>query len=573
MSLPSHAKFCANCGREQLPTPSEPAAQPNPKRRRRVLSCLGVLTLFVVLCCGLGTGAYFWLGFNQAGQTLAVAPAGTSATLTISPNILQLSQLANATNLADGASTIAAPLVAVPGVLDTLNSANGSLPLNQLAIDPVQDVLPWLGREVSVFVLPMEADSASPALLVSAVTRDPAGSDTFLANFRNQLEQADVPTRDDVYRDITYTTVGDPAGAPIAYTTLNDLVLVATSPAGLHQAIDQHLDQPPTLAQSPAYQQVMAALPTNRLGHLYLDEATLQAVLSNWPQGALPIAPTNMGIAFQLHGSGLRLHYAMQQDPNALTSDQLAWWQSPASDHTTLNQTPVSSFLTFSGNDLNLTWDAVQNAGLNADMQLFLQVSGLHPGDQLVRDTIGSYTVALVDDRDGFLNLEHIPFNALLLTQVNDTRLVMQDLEEVIDDFARARNYPFEQETSNQTRVWLLENQRENVTLGYGLLGETLALATSEDALDLATRTNNPLPNNELFQRTIRAQPDESHLLVYLDVQTAIRTFYPTLPATAQDEFDNTLRPLLTSIQAFSFATQPMADTGLTTGTIVITTP
>jgi hypothetical protein len=220
--------------------------------------------------------------------TMQVLPADTMMMLSLNPHPDQLS---NYQVVAD----------AWQGSKEAKQLESGlQLLIIQAGFNWEDDIQPWLGDRVTFGLVdlgnlaqPMARDAnpdskpQSPFFLLAAHTRDRAKSDAFLANVRKEIESKIKPSNyltttfhDDTYRGspIVYLTTEIPAygsTAPqtndtFAYATVNDVIVVTTSPDHLKKAIDAALDGN-NLPLSANYKTTMGALPNQTVFALYMD--------------------------------------------------------------------------------------------------------------------------------------------------------------------------------------------------------------------------------------------------------------------------------------------------------------
>ena len=158
-----------------------------------------------------------------------------------------------------------------------------------------KDILPWLGDRVAVGIVDLggyepPADTSSgesrygryrtPFIVLAAQTRDRAGSDAFLAAFREQRESS-LPEGsaifDEVYRDVPIAYVANdadylpPNGE--AWATIGDVVVAVISGRDdLKKVVDAALDVT-ILTASENYRATMDALPAQNVAAFYVDYA------------------------------------------------------------------------------------------------------------------------------------------------------------------------------------------------------------------------------------------------------------------------------------------------------------
>ncbi|NTU65461.1 MAG: DUF3352 domain-containing protein, partial [Chloroflexi bacterium] len=192
------------------------------------------------------------------------------------------------------------------------------LAFTQAGLSWEEDVQPWLGDRVAVGLVDLggmeeaRADGdfnyRTPFFLVAAQTKDRAKSDEVLANLRKQLESKIEPN------GFITTTVGDEThrGIPLvymtteyssfmsetpsqpqdtlAYATVDDMIVVTSSRAQLHQIIDAALDGR-NLSASENFKTVMSTLPDQNAGVLYMDYGQLMPAYFDMITGVSTNAP------------------------------------------------------------------------------------------------------------------------------------------------------------------------------------------------------------------------------------------------------------------------------------------
>ncbi len=590
--LQGRPKFCHKCGRpitqikpvEEQPTAPEAAlplveerseslAEKKPRRPRRVWGCALLLLALAVICGGATTAVYFWLGLHEQNQTVQILPEETAALISLSPSMLQLAQAPDGRNLQAG-SVLLAPLLAVPGVFDVLTGIQENIPLN-LEIDPVRDIAPWIGREISLAVVPGEVDAAAgantPILIVTAVTRNPAAASIFLANIRAQMEEEGIQFGESTYADITVTEVVSPTSMPLAYATVDNLVIIATNASALRDAIDRTTAAAPqTLANSPQFEEALAALPGNRLGYVYLDRAALAGEeMSNWgtwEQDALE----SLAFAFALTGNGLKLDYVARLDRDSLSRPQEEWLRVPAFAPKLIEYVPARALAYFAGQDAELVWEAAADPVWQQEVRRDLNYIPPDLIEGILALAPDEYGLVLMPDSDGLFGREDAPFGLILLAQVERRTQTQDDLSAIAAQMPFYGGFQFEEDEINRTAVYLLQNPVK--TIGYGIEDDAVFVGTSEEMLRYAVRAkNSSLAGNENFQAAA-ADFGELHSLLYVDVREAVRAVNRALAETGQDPIDETLRPFLEPIQSIILMTKPMDENDMIRGVLLIYT-
>lgn len=565
---------------EPPPAASEPASKKSGPWRRRLVGCSAALLVIIFLCSGSLAALYLWLGLNRSHQVAHIAPAETTTYISINPTVWQLPRLRHYDNLTGGAAIFAA----VPGVMD-VGLALQDLPIN-LTLDPQQDILSWMGNEVSLAIiadpapvpgrgggetLPAQAAYTGPTFMLAAVTRNVAASDALLAKVQRQLERDGVIFERANYRGIQIVEIASPPTTPLAWATVNNLVVIASDGLTLETALDAALDGSPTaLAHQPAFQQAVANLSRSRLGYMIIQGDSLRE-LARW-ETELWQGIETAALTIALENNGLRLDYALQYDAALLLPGQLDFLENPAMANDLSSHAPASTVLYFSSHNLPLLWEAALNSDMRDLAHTLRTETQIRLEEDLLELASQQYALAVVADRDGFSGQPYAPYGVLMLTEVADRRMTERQLEDAGRRFSQRRNLPFYQDQISRTPVQILQLYGDNM-IGYGFWDTILFVGSSEETLRLAVRAPNAsLANNQLYQRANQPLPANSHIHLYVDVQNLIRASYETWPISQQEWYDDQLHPFLKDIRAVAATVAPMTRQGVLQGVVFVAT-
>jgi hypothetical protein len=558
----------------------------------------GVALLALIVVCSVAVlGAYLWLGLHRTNQAARIVPAQTSAFVCISPSLLQLPQLRNADNLVKGAAVLAA----LPGVLEAGEAIQDNFSLDDFDVDPKKDILPWIGREMSLAVLhsgrrssdtgsapglaapakPLPGAYDGPPLVLAAATRNRSASDAFLAKLRSQMEWQGILFEETTYRGTEITEIVSPRGIPLAYATFNHLVVIATDLDTLRDSIDAAAeDDIPVLNDQEAFKDVLDDLPANRFGYMYLDWPALTGHvwedLEALPMGGLQ-AIENVGVALSLASDGLRFDYVANYDLDALSQAEEELLRQSPNPHRLTDIAPADSLVYISGQNLPLVWETFEDSDLGETFREALQELEYTTGVHFVNDILdlmpGEYAWVLAPDPAGFWGDETVWLGFLLFIEADERALVERNLDDLASALSQDSDIYLYQDEINRVPVWLLEDRYEGTTLGYGFMGDFLFIGTSRDMIRLATPAeNSSLADNELFRAAVKPLPGKSRGYVYVNVQQSVRTAYQAMDDHAREEFNTTARPYMESIRAISMAAEPMDKKGVLRGVLFVHT-
>lgn len=599
------ARFCIRCGAALgtvkaipppppiFPVPVQPRSlHPHPAtpthRRRgipRWLATCGILTAILLLLGGAAVvGIYFWLGMNRTNQTATMIPADTPLIISFSPDPRQAIYYRDADNL----QALLPIFGASPDLREVAEDAQNDL-LADFDLDFREDVLPWIGAEVSLAMMDVEASGYrdTPPIILAVATRNEKKSDAFLQKVRQAMEREGLEFKEETYGDIQIVyQMPDYEGAfAPSFATFSHLVVVGSDREALHQAIDNaQTKEVPVLADQEAYQAVLRALPANRLGYVYVDGRSVLQDLgteTGFPLEAQSVQ--SIGISFGLTSDGVRLDYVMSYDPTQLSSEQQEAMQRQTHHLKTADLVPKRVLAYWSGQDLFMVWFA---GGLLAGMrgmqdmegvQEFVDeleyLSGVRLEDDILANMTGEYALAVLPDPTGLLGDDKIPFGILLLTEVKDWRTVELGLDGLATYLEDEGSIIVRRQEIEGTTFMLLEDPWQEWVFGYGFVDDVLVIATSPEVLRAMLRDESrSLADEDMFKAAIKPLSNKASSYFFLDAQEVIRTAYRMMDEWGKEDFDREVRPYLEPIQAVSMSVEPMDRKGMARGTLFIYT-
>ena len=583
-------KFCYNCGKptEQAaraaPPPAQaapaapPPAKPKKKFPRWIIGVVAGLVVLLLACVVIAGGITWALGLHRTNQAAKMVPDDATVFITVSPTLRQLPGLRHWRNLTEGG--------AILGGIPQLLGLGGGLASGDLGdvgglgseLDFQEDVLPWIGREVSAAMV-QDPQSGDIQWMVFAATRNQRKSDEFVQKIQDQMRGEGFEFRQTIYRRTEVVEATD-GYSTMAFATVNHMVVVASDAETIRSIISAAGDRDtPTLAQDPAFKQAERDLPRSRLGYVYMSFGPLMEELG-YELEDTPLEMTLGGLralesfvlAPQLHKDGLILNYATHYDTRALPPAQRARLRADASSHRLTRVVPEESLIYLSGQNPAAAVEWMQNTEWGYEILDELEYDlGFNLGDDLVSDMRGEYALVITRDPDGLFGEGDVPIGGLLYVETDDTRRAEETLEDLASEMADELEFDFYPDEINRVQVWLLEDPYYDTALGYGFVKTNLFIATSRYMLELAVEGTR-LSDNRLFQTTIRQLPRQSTGYIYIDVQGAIAALYREMDDWEQDEFDESIRPYVESVLSIGIASKPMTSDGLREGVLFVHT-
>jgi Protein of unknown function (DUF3352) len=254
------------------------------------------------------------------------------------------------------------------------------------------DIQPWLGAEAGVSArLNYDSTADSTTAVLYALSRNDAKAKAALAKLRSTDAGKKLQWRDETYNGFAIS-IGTPSASsarPAAYSYVDHVVVIATSGAAIHDVIDTEQGRTPRLTDTADYRATMAALPSDRVGLVYVHGRSLvtgiKKQLAKAPAVSTPImgnvadldAFVGIGATLSAAGNGLKADLLIKLDSSKL---------SPATRQALSNAGRPDAVLTWipRGTD---AFVAVGN--LNRTIQTLMDASKSDPSIVASTDAIG----------------------------------------------------------------------------------------------------------------------------------------------------------------------------------------
>jgi hypothetical protein len=347
--------------------PAAPAAAVAPQswllRHRRLLIPAGA-----VLALGAVSAAAILILAKQTSSIENMVPASADviAVANLDPSVTQKVNLLRAVHSFPDYKTDKA-------IADKLDLA-----LKDSGFTFSSDIQPWLGSQIAFSAqLNLVKTENSPSAFY-AVSRDDAKAQAMLAKLRASTWGKKFQWKDETFNGfaISIATPTDKSQKALAYSFIDHVVVVATSSAMIHEIIDAEQGRAARLVDSNDYKATLAALPSDRLGYVYVNGKSLVAgvkkEMATTPAFSLALKNLNdvdalqgIGATLSANGDGIVADVLVKVDQSKLSpatrdafahagkADVVVKWIPKASDGflaiTGLNKT-IQAALDQSGN-------------------------------------------------------------------------------------------------------------------------------------------------------------------------------------------------------------------------------
>ncbi len=506
---------------------------PSNARRKLALGVVAGLVIVALIAAGvvliprlLSTTA------GTANITAAAMPAATQIYFSFNPDFDQLPN-----------GDVVSKAWSDPDVRKSIeDDIRDALQDNDLDWD--RDLASWLGDEVGLGIgdLSLEGldspDPALPSIVLVASTRDVAQSGAFLARWRANLESDGAAFSEQTYRDVPTVEETDfGSELPVAYATLEDVVIVASGSEALRAAIDAILDEN-GLDRSSNYQTALGQLRGGRAMTAYLDLGAMLKTLIEQAQesGEFSRTPLNqaaldalnalqgmaMGLSFE--PNGLLLEMVASIDADRLPAESGAVLTAPGSPNSLLRAVPDSAFLYVGGQIPPGVFDAVFEDRNFADAaEMVERELGIDLREDVFSWLNGEIALIALPGALTGSGAGQIPVGFALLVNAADKQLAEAGAHKLIQAIARQSDNEIEDVTIGDTRLRAMLDFSGNPALLYGLIGDNLVVASSENAAQkIANALDRPLADDDTFKEAIAPLPASNSGYFYLKPKTIV---------------------------------------------------
>jgi hypothetical protein len=454
----------------------------------------------------------------------------------------------------------------------------------RLGINFEEDIKPWIGQFMGVglieFTLPDFETNDDPTIEWVAVieVRNTEAADAFLAKMAGEVaEKMEVTAVTNTFQDLTFTTF--PSDDPLEEITFgrsDSLVLIGSGLNAVQQAVDAQNGD--SLADTVAYQDTVAALPSDRLVTFYMDgtqvnEFVDEAMAEAAANGALTTGMEQLsstkgmkGIAMGLSvtDAGIQFDTVANYDPAQLSELQQLSFNAWVEEPQTVNIAPQDTLVYFVGSGLDLMWSSLrdmmaQMQGFSEDdfqesMQLFAEQFGINPDTDLFPYLDGELAIIVAPSDSGLIaDTTEVGLGATILVGTSN----QETLAANIDTFSTTVSDPeiglgtvTKTEADGLTLYELLSPLAEGMPFTYGIGHNYLLLGSGSDSVAALNFGDDglSLADSRDFQSVQAAFPNDRTPAIFFNVTDLLDTIRSDAPGEEEvaefDEMTAFLRPI-----------------------------
>ena len=414
------------------------------------------------------------------------------------------------------------------------------------------DVLPWIGTNMGIGLLELDVEAIDqgevPQLIFAATIRDIDLADQFIEDLIDAIEdETGNDVDDDEYSGVLVFEVdSDFDDERLAFGRSDEIFFLAANIDVLEEAIDAQ--QGENLADVAEYQDTVADLPGDRALTFYMSgealENTFQAAeesgdLEGFDSDVIEdLGLIGVGMSAMITPEGIRLDFVGNYE--GLSEEQQALVEAQTDNIATAEFLPESTFVFMVGQRLDLAWqyglDSLEQTGLNEDdmdeaMDLFDDMFGFNPSDDLMPLLDGEYSIAVLDSDEGII-AEQFDTDLGAVIMVGSSS--GEELVGIVEDFTDGledQEFNVDDSANDDVTIYEVEDPSGELIGAYGLSEEYLIFSTSSESIENLFAGESNLADSDKYRNVWSAFPRGTVPVMYVDVEGLLASLEDTDPS------------------------------------------
>ena len=443
------------------------------------------------------------------------------------------------------------------GFLEEIEDATG--------ISFMDDVWPWLGRDISFALLDAAAEDG-PEWVMLLQTDDRDASDGFLKDLARYLEdEKSMGFKTDTYDGaLLYSEEMD----KISFALTGDYVIIGGNEKAAMSTVG-YLDDPPTLplSKDERFLRVRDQLPSERFMLIFASAMDLygEAERQASPNDLEALAGLSrnisevVGVSGSFVEDGIRLDFYSDTPSGAvMVTDN--------NDLNTARAIPEDVLFMLSFTGIEEIWPQVGRMvevigvytaqELGQDLERLTGITGVDVEQDIISELIGETTLALLpsDFRINELGQLGDAVEVILVAEIGDSRGLERSVDKLtalveLGAGVQARITDVGGYEAVILDVDGLGGAWRDYSPGYLFTEDMVVLGTTVDALsemaDTLAGTRGSLASAPEFSRLVDMMPEGARLVLFADIAKIIETAVDAFPPTVRSDYDRDVRPLL----------------------------
>jgi hypothetical protein len=413
------------------------------------------------------------------------------------------------------------------------------------------DILPWIGPNLGLGLVELDIEAMNegdpPQIIFAATIRDTAVADIFIEDLIDAIEDDTGNRVEEVEYGgaLVFEVDSDIESEQIAFGRSSEVFFLTTNINLLEDAIDAQ--QGENLGDVAEYQDTLAELPADRALTIYVSgqgiEDSAGAVedtseLEGFDAGMLEdLGLLGVGMSVTAVADGIQADFVGNFE--SLTEEQQEMLDAQTDDIQTAEFLPESTYVFLVGQRLDLVWqnamdslDGVNEDDLDEAMDLFDDMFGFNPGDELLPLLNGEYSLALIDSDEGLI-AEQFETDLGLVVMAGTSS--SEELAGLAEDFAEGvedQEMSVTDSGNDDVTVYEVEDPSGELVGAYGTSEDYLVLSTSGETIETLFLGEANLADSDKYQNAWDAFPRGTIPVMYMDLDglfAALEDVDPTI--------------------------------------------
>lgn len=401
------------------------------------------------------------------------------------------------------------------------------------------DVLPWIGPNLGIGLLELDIEALdnneTPQIIFAATIRDTEPADVFIEDLIDAIEDKTGNDVDEVEYGgaLVFEVDSDFEDEQIAFGRSDTIFFIATNIDTLEEAIDAQNGD--SLAGVEEYQDTIANLSGDRAITVYMSGDSIEEFANaaedspdfeGFDADVLKdLELKGIGMAGMVTAEGIRLDFVSSY--NSLTEEQQEMLDAQTDDIKTADFLPESTYLFLVGQRLDLAWqtavDALASSGINEDdfdeaMDMFDDMFGFNPNDDLIPLLNGEYSLAIVDSDEGLIAEEFdTDLGAVMMLGSSDGE-ELANLAEDFTDGLEDQDLNVDDSGNDDVTIYEVEDPGGELVGAYGVSEDYLIASTSGESIENLFNGEANLADSDKFKDAWDAFPRGTIPVMYVDL-------------------------------------------------------
>ncbi len=413
------------------------------------------------------------------------------------------------------------------------------------------DILPWIGPNLGLGLVELDLEALNegeqPQIIFAATIRDTAVADIFIEDLIDAIEDESGNRVDEVEHGgaLVFEVDSDLDEERIAFGRSGEIFFLTTTIDLLEDAIDAQ--QGENLGDVAEYQDTLAELPADRAMTIYINGQGIEDAakgaedsgeLEGLDTGALEdLGLLGVGMSITAVAEGIQADFVGNFE--SLTEEQQAVLDAQTDDIQTAEFLPESTYVFLVGQRLDLVWqnamdslNGVSEDDLDEAMDLFDDMFGFNPSDELLPLLNGEYSLALIDSDAGLIAEQFETDLGLVIMVGTSSSEELTGLAEDFTDGLEDQEMSVDDSANDDVTIYEVEDASGELMGAYGVSEDYLVLSTSGETVETLFLGEANLADSDKYQNAWDAFPRGTIPVMYMDIDglfAALEDVDPTI--------------------------------------------